>query len=58
MLIFLANSVNRQQMLVIDDNSGDGRIKDSNVKAQEEPHGEDACSKARGTGVCRGEGRW
>jgi hypothetical protein len=29
----LANSVNRQRMLVIDDNSGDGRIRYSNVKS-------------------------
>jgi hypothetical protein len=45
-------------VVVINGNSEDGRIRDSNVNLRRNSMEEDARRKARDTGVCRGEGRW
>jgi hypothetical protein len=42
-------------VVVINGNSEDGRIRDSNVKLRRNSMEEDAHRKARDTGVCRGE---
>jgi hypothetical protein len=42
-------------VVVINGNSEDGRIRDSNVKLRRNSMEEDARRKARDTGVCRGE---
>jgi hypothetical protein len=54
----MEEDAHRKAMLVIDDNSEDGRIRDSNIKLRRNSMEEDARRKARDTGVCRGEGRW